>query len=98
MITELNVLNAFSINTTDFLKIENARLNDELIKLQNRLDDREQRNRKLCLLMNGVKENYRNNENTDDPVVAIINNELGSWPSQLQLITLREAHVLLNYS
>ena len=31
----------------------------------------------VCLLMFGVDEKYRNNENTDDLVVAVINNEFG---------------------
>ena len=32
VITELKVIHAISINTIDYLTIENARLNDELIK------------------------------------------------------------------
>ena len=71
----LEDINATSINTTDKLKTENARLNDVLTKLQDRVDDHEQRNRNLCLLMHGVEEG--NSENTDDLVVAVINNDLG---------------------
>ena len=57
VITELKVLNAvnkrisvleditaISINT-DYLNIENARLIDELIKLRDRVNDHQQRNR-----------------------------------------------------
>ena len=66
-----------SINTTDYLNIEKARLNDKLIKLQDRVDEHEQRNRNLCLLMLDVNEKYRNNENTDDLVVAVIYNVFG---------------------
>ena len=41
-ISMLEDINAISIYTTDYFKIENARLNDELIKLQNRVDDHQQ--------------------------------------------------------
>ena len=46
-------------------------------KLQDRVDEHEQRNRNLCLLMLDVNEKYRNNENTDDLVVAVIYNVFG---------------------
>ena len=49
-ISVLVVINAISKNTTDYIKIENAGLNDALIKLQDRVDDHEQRNRYLWLL------------------------------------------------
>ena len=68
MITELNVLNAISINTTAYLKIENASPNDELIKLQDRLDHREQRNGNLCLLM----QNTEIITNTETPKIQTI--------------------------
>ena len=76
-ISVLEDINAISINTTDYLNIEKARLNDKLIKLQDRVDEHEQRNRNLCLLMLDVNEKYRNNENTDDLVVAVIYNVVG---------------------
>ena len=75
-ISVLEEINANSINTTDYLNIENVRLNDALIKLQDRVDHCEQRNRYLCLLMHDVKEKYRNNENTEDLVAAAVNEEL----------------------
>ena len=43
-ISVLEDINAISINTTDYLNIEKARLNDKLIKLQDRVDEHEQRN------------------------------------------------------
>ena len=38
------------------LELENVRLNDEIVKLQTRLDDDAQRNRNLCSLIHGVDE------------------------------------------
>ena len=62
-------------NTSDHLKADNTRLNDELIKLRDRVDDQEQRNRNSCLLLHGVEEN--SDESTDDVAVAIISDNLG---------------------
>ena len=61
-------------NASKKLVVENERINKELLKLKDRVDDNEQRNRNLCLLLHGVPESP--NEDTDDHVLNVIQNEL----------------------
>ena len=68
-------INVICKNTCDLLTAENKRLDDDLIKLHESVDDQEQRNRNLCLLMHGVEENV--NESTDVLVLSAINKDFG---------------------
>jgi hypothetical protein len=61
-------------NVTSTLQGENRRLNDVIVKLEDKLDDNEQRNRNQCLLFHGIPES--SGENTDDLVVEIIKTKL----------------------
>ena len=74
---------AVSINVTSKLELETVRLNDEIVKLQTRVDDNEQRNRNLCLLIHGVDESPH--EKTDDIVIDIINNKIGVDLSEVDI-------------
>ena len=74
---------AVSINVTSKLELETVRLNDEIVKLQTRVDDNEQRNRNLCLLIHGVDESPH--EKTGDIVIDIINNKIGVDLSEVDI-------------
>lgn len=74
-IDELESFRVINENVSENLVNENKRLNDRINKLENSVDDQEQRNRNYCLLMHGVEENIE--ENTDTVVVETINNQLG---------------------
>ena len=73
-IQSLEELKSVNENITSTLQNENTRLNNVIVKLEDKLDDNEQRNRNQCLLFHGISET--SGENTDDLVVEIINKAL----------------------
>jgi hypothetical protein len=80
---------AVSINVSSKLELETVRLNGEIVKLQTRVDDNEQRNRNLCLLIHGVVETPQ--EKTDDIVIDIVNNKIGV---DLSVVDIERSHRL----
>ena len=75
-IGELEDRTAVCENTSDRLITEIKRLGDELKKLQEKVDDQEQRSRNNCLLLHGVEENMMQ-QDTDGILLNVINNDLG---------------------
>ena len=60
---------------TDNLEVENKKLNRYLAELKKHCDEQVQRCRNYCLLFHGVE--GKNNEDTDNLVLGIINTNLG---------------------
>ena len=74
-VEELESFKLVNVTVTGNLQNEIKRLHDRLNKVEDSLDDQEQRSRNYCLLLHGIEENE--DEDTNTVVVDTINNELG---------------------
>ena len=61
-------------HSIDEVKAENVKLDNEIVCLNEKIDDLEQRSRNSCLLIHGVEEQL--GENTDSISLAIVNDRL----------------------
>ena len=71
-IVELENNKAFIDSSTESFIAENKHLTKDSSKLEERLDDNEQRNRNSCLLLHGIEENINSNTNQ-----LVVDNGLG---------------------
>ena len=88
-IQKLESLNEVQKTVTDNLEVENKKLNRDLAELMKHCDEQEQRGRNYCLLFHGVEE--KDNEDTDNLVLGIINTNLGV---KLSLDDIQRSHRL----
>ena len=88
-IQKLEYLNEVQKTVTDNLEVENKKLNRDLAELNKHCDEQEQSGRNYCLLFHGVEE--KDNEDTDNLVLGIINTNLGV---KLSLDDIQRSHRL----
>ena len=83
----IDKVEALCENNCKLLFEENKRLSSQINKLEDRLEDQEQRSRNTCLLIHGIDEDM--NGNTDEAALKVFNDDLGL---NLDISSIQRSH------